>query len=336
MKAWMDRERYRRLLVLALLGLVLLGLMTSALLLGSRWYEPGDVLAVILGKDVSGVRFAVMGIRLPRMLAGLLVGLAFGLGGSTFQTLLRNPLASPDVIGITTASSLAAVFGILVLRISGLPLSVLAVVSGLAIALVLYLLGRGKQFSGGRLILVGIGFQALAQAGISWLMLGANQYDIPAAMRWLSGSLNGIRLEQIPPLLLVVLVAGGAILGLLGQLSLLELGDASATTLGLNTDLLRKVLLLAAVFLIGFASAISGPIAFVAFLAGPVAFGLLGPGPLRMVAAGLVGAILVLGADLVGQYALPDRYPVGVVTGLVGAPYLIYSLIKLNKAGRAT
>lgn len=329
------KKRTQHFVVLLGLGALTLLLMGTALLMGTTWYPLGDVAQVLLGRDIQGASFAIMGVRLPRMLAGLLVGIAFGMGGSTFQSMLRNSLASPDIIGITAGSSLAAVFGILVLHGSGFIVSVMAVAAGLLLSLLIFLLAQWGHFSGGRLILIGIGFQALAQAGISYLMIGANQYDIPAAMRWLSGSLNGVRLQQIPPLLIAVLGAGSIILGLLRSLSMLELGEASATTLGVRTHSLRRTLVIAAVILIAVASSISGPIAFVAFLAGPIAFRIIGPGPLRVLAAGFVGAILVLGADLLGQYAFENRYPVGVITGVLGAPYLVFSLIKLNKAGTA-
>lgn len=329
-------RRRTHLTILIALAAVLGALMGGALLLGARWYEPHDVLAVLLGQDIQGVSFAVRSVRLPRMLAGLLVGLAFGIGGSTFQTMLRNTLASPDIIGITAGSSLAAVFAILALHASGLAVSALSVVAGLGLSLLIFFLAQRGHFSGGRLILIGIGVQALSQAGISLLMVRANQYDIPAAMRWLTGSLNGARLDHIPPLAAAVLGGGILIAGLLQALSMLELGDDTATSLGVATQVLRGILVIGAVILIAVASSQSGPIAFVAFLAGPLAFRLVGPGPRRIMAAGLVGAILVLGADLAGQFAFSTKYPVGVITGILGAPYLIIALISMNKAGTAT
>jgi iron complex transport system permease protein len=291
------------------------------------------VLRVLLGEEIQGASFAIATIRLPRMLAGLLVGVAFGMAGSTFQTMLRNPLASPDIIGVTSGSSLGAVFCLLVLNISGTTVSLVSVISGLVIAVLIYLLAKIGHFSGGKLILIGIGIQAMLRAVISLLLLRASQHDVPAAMRWLSGSLNGIRMSSISMLFIVVAVFGTIIILLGRHLKILELGEQSAITLGMRTDMTRLLLVLSAVFLIAFSTAVTGPIAFVAFLAGPIATKLVGSGVSNELPAGLVGAILVLGGDLIGQFAFATKYPVGIITGILGAPYLILLLIRMNQKG---
>jgi iron complex transport system permease protein len=225
---------------------------------------------------------------------------------------------------------------ILVLKMSGAIVSVVAVISGLLVAVLIYMFSKVGSFSGGKLILVGIGIQAMLHAVISFLLLRASQYDVPAAYRWLSGSLNGIQMTSIPKIF-VVLVIFGLIIVLLGRhLKILELGEQSATTLGVRTDLTRLSLVLSAVFLIAFATAVTGPIAFVAFLAGPIATKLVGAGAPNEVPAGLVGAILVLGADLIGQFAFNTRFPVGVITGILGSPYLLVLLIRMNRTGGST
>jgi iron complex transport system permease protein len=269
------------------------------------------------------------------MLTGLFVGLAFGIAGNTFQTMLRNPLASPDIIGVTSGSSVAAVLCILVLHISGNAVSIAAVITGLFIAGLIYFLSKGGSFSGGRLILIGIGIQAMLNAVISFLLLKANQYDVPAALRWLSGSLNGMQMKDVTSLIVVVIIFGLAIIVLGRQLKILELGEPSAITLGVNTDRARLLLVLCAVFLIAFATAVTGPIAFVAFLSGPIAGRLVGRGSSNAIPSGLVGAVLVLGADIIGQFAFDIRFPVGIITGILGAPYLLYLLIRINRSGGA-
>jgi iron complex transport system permease protein len=140
-------------------------------------------------------------------------------------------------------------------------------------------------------------------------------------------------MSQIPGLALVV--AGfGLFIVLLGRhLKILELGEQSAITLGIRTDITRLLLILSAVFLIAFATAVTGPVAFVAFLAGPIAAKLVGIGAPNEVPSGLVGAILVLAADLIGQFAFGIRLPVGIITGILGAPYLLYLLIRMNRTG---
>lgn len=328
-----QKRRTRWIFLTSALLLLTLSLCFSMLLLGNTKYSLDIVIRVLFGEQIKGATFAIGTIRLPRMLAGLFVGLAFGMAGSTFQTMLRNPLASPDIIGVTSGSSVAAVFCILVLKVSGSIVSIAAVVSGLFVAGLIYVLSRGGSFSGGRLILIGIGIQAMLNAVVSYLLLRASQYDVPGALRWLSGSLNGMQMPEIPGLFLVVVVFGTIIILLGKHLKILELGEQSAITLGLRTDLTRVLLVLSAVFLIAFATAVTGPVAFVAFLAGPIATKLVGTGASNELPAGLVGASLVLGADIIGQFAFDIKFPVGVITGILGAPYLLFLLIRMNRRG---
>ena len=327
------RRQFRWALVTVLLGMLTLALCAAALLLGNTTYPPDTVFRVLLGEQIQGAAFAIGTLRLPRMLSGLLVGMAFGIAGSTFQTMLRNPLASPDIIGISSGSSAAAVFCILVLKVSGTLVSIAAVIAGILVAALIYVLSRGGSFSGGKLILIGIGVQAMLNAIISYLLLRASQYDVPGALIWLSGSLNGIRMTRIPVLFMVIAIFGMVIFLLGRHLKILELGEQTAVTLGVRTDLTRLLLILSAVFLIAFATAVTGPVSFVAFLAGPIAARLVGIGAPNELPSGLVGSILVLGADLIGQFAFDTRFPVGIITGILGAPYLLYLLIRMNRTG---
>jgi iron complex transport system permease protein len=329
------RRKTRWITVTFLLFAITLLLAGIMLVLGNIYYSPMVVFKVLLGEQIKGATFAIETLRLPRMLSGLLVGIAFGMAGNTFQTMLRNPLASPDIIGVTSGSSVAAVFCILILKISGNLVSAIAVISGLVVAGLIYALSKGGSFSGGRLILIGIGIQAMLNAVISFLLLRANQYDVPAALRWLSGSLNGIQMKNIPGLFLIVIIFGLLIIMLGKYLKILELGEQSATTLGLKTDQTRLLLVMSSVFLIAFATSVTGPVSFVAFLAGPIAIKLVGTGNSNVIPAGLVGSILVLSADLLGQFAFDTKFPVGVITGILGAPYLLYLLIRMNKKGGA-
>ena len=329
------RRRFRWMAVTILLVIFTLLLSGVMLVLGNTRYPISTVVKVLLGEQIQGASFAIGTLRLPRMLSGLLVGIAFGMAGNTFQTMLRNPLASPDIIGVTSGSSVAAVFCILVLKISGNLVSLAAVLSGLFVAALIYVLSKGGSFSGGRLILIGIGIQAMLNAVISFLLLRASQYDVPAAIRWLSGSLNGIQMKDIPVLFLVVVIFGFAIILLGKHLQILELGEEFAITLGLKTDQTRLLLMMSSVFLIAFATAVTGPVAFVAFLAGPIAGRLVGTGTPNAIPSGLVGATLVLGADIIGQFAFDIRFPVGIITGILGAPYLLFLLIRINRTGGA-
>lgn len=316
--------------ILIAIAIVLCGLM---LMLGNTIYPVKDVVGVLLGKEIQGASFTVGTLRLPRMLAGLFAGFAFGVGGYIFQTMLRNPLANPNVIGVTAGSSAAAVFCIIVLQANTIVVSIASVIGGLATVFIIYMLSRGTSFSIGRLILIGIGIQAMLNAFISYLMIIGRTQDIPTAMRWLSGSLNGVKLENMYPLILVVIVTLPIVLYYGNRLEMLELGEQAATSLGVDTNKTRILLMVSSVFMIALATATTGPIAFVAFLAGPIANRLVGVGFSNIIPAGLIGVILVLAADLIGQFAFTVRYPVGVITGIIGAPYLIYLLIRINRKG---
>lgn len=332
MKARQQRKR-RFVLTTSILVLLALALCATMLMLGNTIYPVKDVIAVLLGEEVNGATFAVGTIRLPRMLAGLFAGFAFGVGGYVFQTLLRNPLANPNVIGITAGSSAAAVFCIIVLHASNTVVSIASIVGGLGTTLFIYFLAKGTSFSIGRLILIGIGIQAMLNAFISYLMLIGKTHDIPTALRWLSGSLNGVKMETLTPLMIAVIVFTPLLLIFSKRLEMLELGEEMATTLGVNTNKTRILLIICAVLMIALATAVTGPIAFVAFLAGPIAKRLVGSNFSALIPAGFIGVILVLAADLIGQFAFTTRYPVGVVTGIIGAPYLIYLLIRINQKG---
>lgn len=326
-------RRKRLLWVSTILIFLLLFLSIASLIFGNTIYSISTIINVLFGKHITGATFAIKTLRLPRLLAGLFSGFAFGVAGSSFQRMLGNPLASPDIIGVTSGTTVAAVFCLLVLRISGSLVSVISVVFGLIIAFTIFILSRHGHYSGGRLILIGIGVQAILRSIISYLLLKASQYDIPGALRWLSGNLNTINIAKLSPLFIVVPICTLIIVLFGRQLRLLELGDAIAYTLGIHTDLVRIVLVINSVILIAFATAITGPIAFVSFISGPIASKLIRPGSPYEIPSGLVGAIVVLLADFIGQHMLFISLPVGVITGIIGAPYLIFLLLLMNKKG---
>lgn len=201
------RRRQRKSTVITLvLAVLVLMLAAFMMLYGNTIYTPRQVWDALNEVEGSAV-FTVKTLRLPRMLTAILAGFAFGMAGNTFQQLLGNPLASPDIIGVTSGASVAAVFGILVLKLPGSVVSLLAVASGLLVSCLIYLLAQGGGFSNARLILTGIGMQAFLNAIVSWLLLKASEYDVASALRWLSGSLNGVKLENVSLLAVVVIAA---------------------------------------------------------------------------------------------------------------------------------
>jgi iron complex transport system permease protein len=290
------------------------------------------VLRVVVGQEVPGASFTVGRLRLPRAIVAALIGAAFGMAGTLFQTMLRNPLASPDILGIGYGSSAAAVVAIGFFGAQGAAVSVVAVLAGLAVALLLYLLSWRHGVQGARLVLIGIALGTVLLAVIQWALTRIEVYRAAEALRWLSGSLSSAFWGDVPPLAVAMLVLTPAAFAMSRRLSVLQLGDDAAAALGVRPDRTRLLIVVVAVALISVATAAAGPVAFVAFLAGPIASRLL-PGAPLLAPAALVGALLVLAADLVGSNLLPTTFPVGVVTGAIGAPYLLWLLARSNRIG---
>lgn len=327
------RRARRRHAVIGGASALLLAGFALTLMLGQSFVAPQTVLRVLAGQDVPGASFTVGQLRLPRAVVAILAGLSFGLGGAAFQIMLRNPLASPDIIGISRGASVAAVLAIVVLDLDGPMVSVMAVIAGLAVAIAIHGLASRGGVAGTRLILVGIGVSAMLDSVIAWTLSRAPSWDLAEAMRWLTGSVNGAHLSQALPLLASLAVFGGLLVSRSRDLETLRLGDDTAAALGTDVAATGVAVIVAAVGLIAVATAITGPIAFVAFLSGPIAARILGPNGSVLIPAALVGAALVLVGDYAGQFLLPARFPVGVVTGALGAPYLIYLIVRMNRTG---
>ncbi|NHC43883.1 iron chelate uptake ABC transporter family permease subunit [Motilibacter sp. K478] len=327
------RRGRRRLVVAAVLAVLIVAAFLANVMLGRTFYAFPDVVRVALGEDVPGASFAVGRLRLPRAVLAVLAGACFGLGGVTFQTMLRNPLASPDLIGITAGASAAAAFAIVTLGLSGTDVSLVAIVASLGVALLIYVLSFRDGVHGTRLVLIGIGIAAMCVSITDYVLTRASQWDLQETLRWLSGSLNGVSWAEVLPTMGALVVLAPVLLAQSRNLGLLQLGDDAASALGVDVERTRVLVILAAVGLIAFATAATGPIAFVAFLSGPIAARIVGPGGSLLLPAALVGALLVLLADYCGQYAFDTRLPVGVVTGVLGAPYLVYLIVRSNRAG---
>jgi iron complex transport system permease protein len=330
------RRLRRRGVAIAGLAAAVLIAFALTLMVGRTFYGLDQVIPVLLGEPVPGAAFTVSELRLPRATLAVLAGFAFGVAGATFQTMLGNPLASPDILGVSSGAGAAAVFGIIVLGLNDSATSVFALAGALATAAAIFLLSNRGGFVGTRFILIGIGLASMLQSITSYMLARAAEWDIQRAMQWLTGSLSGASWEQLLPLALATAALLPVLLLGARSLELLRFGSDAATALGVPVGRARLVLIVAAVALLAFATAGSGPIMFVACMAGPSAARLTGPGSSTLVPAGLTGALLVLLADLVGQNLLGERYPVGVVTGVLGAPYLILLLIRMNRTGQTS
>lgn len=295
----------------------------------------GDVVAAVLGFGDPDSDFIIRTLRLPRALTAVLVGGAFGFSGAIFQSLARNPLASPDIIGITAGAAAAAVFAIVVLGAGSTVVSVGSLAGALLTAAAIYLLAYKRGVSSYRLVLVGIGVGAVLGSITSYLLTRAEIYAAQRAAVWLTGSLNGRGWEHVRPVGLAMVVLFPVVLVLARPLRALQLGDDTAKGLGVSVENSRAALIVVAVALAAVATASAGPVAFVAFVAAPIARRLV-RAPLTLVPAALTGALLVLASDLAARLAFaPTELPVGVVTGIVGAPYLLWLLARANKIGQA-
>jgi len=293
-----------------------------------------EVLPGMFGLGSSDSQFIIQELRLPRVLCGLLVGAAFGISGAVFQSMVRNELASPDVIGISTGAGTAAVL-VIVLGGAGAPsLSVAALVGALGTALVIYVLAYKRGVAGYRLILVGIGIQAGLASVTAYLLTRAQIEDVQRATVWLTGSLNGSSWEQVTPLAITVALLVPVLVVLANSLRALQLGDDAAKGIGVRVEPIRAALIIAAVALVAFGTAAAGPVAFVAFVSAPIARRMIGTGDVTLIPAALVGALLLISADLFARQGLGSlELPVGIFTGILGAPYLLWLLIQTNRAG---
>ncbi|WP_101525978.1 FecCD family ABC transporter permease [Nocardioides houyundeii] len=322
--------RRRTRLVVGGLAVALLLALAARVLLGDYTVTIPDFLRILGGQEIPGASFIVMESKLPRALLGAMVGAAFGLGGAIFQATLRNPLASPDILGISVGASAAALVAIIELDLAGLAVSGFAVVGAIGVALVIRLVAG--DIGGNRLVLIGVGLAAALLSVIHYLFTRADVYDAHVALRWLTGSVSSADWPTIRLLAAALVVVVPVVAWLARSLPVTELGPDTATALGVDRWR-SEALLLGAVVLVALAVAASGPVAFVAFLAGPIAR-VLNAGRTCLTGAALVGAVLVVGGDYVADYLIADvNFPVGVVTGACGAPFLLW-LIASGRTGR--
>ena len=326
-------RRRRRGIVLAALVLVTFGVFLARCLLGDFTVTIPDFVRILRGEhvDVPAANYIVMESKLPRALACLLAGAVFGACGAAMQSLVRNPLASPDVLGISLGSSTAAVFCTTILGWSGAGVTGAAIAGGLAVSAVILGMARGQT---PRMILVGIALAAALQSLIQWILLESNAYQAQDAMAWLAGSVSAVSWPQITRLAVVGALVLVVLAALAHWLRVLEMGRPLAIGLGVPDGFVRAVTFGVVVIGVAVTTSVCGPISFVALLAGPISRRLMGR--TAIVAAALVGAIITIAGDYVGAYLVPgdNKLPVGVITGLAGAPVLAWLLLTSQRPPR--
>ncbi|MFE7316319.1 FecCD family ABC transporter permease [Streptomyces sp. NPDC057555] len=317
--------------------LLALALAAAVALIGTGDYPmtPSEVLATLTGGGTAGQEFIVHELRLPRVLVGLLVGTAFGIAGAVFQTVSRNPLGSPDMLGLSQGSSVGALVVLVWLHGGTTAVAAGAVVGGVVTGLAIFLLAWQRGIHGYRFVLVGIGAAAMLYAVVLYLLTKSTLYDAARATTWMTGSLSGRDWSQVWPLAAVCGVLVPVVLLHARPLRMLEMGDDAAAALGVRTERVRVTALLAAVVLVAAGTAAAGPIAFVALTAPQLARrATRSPGP-NLLPAALMGAALLVGADWAAQRLFgADQLPVGVLTGVLGGGYLLWLLVAERKAGR--
>ncbi|MEU2659193.1 iron chelate uptake ABC transporter family permease subunit [Streptomyces sp. NPDC007325] len=319
------------------LGLILLTLGLGVVLVGTGDFPmtPAEVVDTLLGRGTVLQEFAVMELRLPRVLVAILVGGALALGGAVFQSISRNPLGSPDVIGFGQGATVGALTVIVLFQGSAVATALGAVAGGVVTGAAIYLLAWKRGVHGYRLVLVGIGAAAMLTSVIHYLITKADLVDATRATVWMTGSLEGRDWTQFWPLLAVCCVLVPLVLGHGRALRMLEMGDDAAYALGVKVERTRIVLMASAVLLVAVATSAAGPIVFVSLSAPQLARRLTrAPGPNLAVSA-VLGSALLLGADWIAGNAFGERtLPVGVITGILGGCYLLWLLVSERKAGR--
>ncbi|SDI07794.1 iron complex transport system permease protein [Sinosporangium album] len=321
----------RRLRVLAV-GAALTAALTAATIyaIGTGEFDiaPADVIATLLADGSKAHEFIIETLRLPRVFTALLVGAALGMAGAVFQSLTRNPLGSPDIVGFTTGAGTGALIQILVIGGGMAAVATGALLGGLLTSLAVYLLAYRGGVQGYRLVLVGIGVNGGLVATNAYLVARAEFAESQVAVTWLAGNLNGRTWEHVNLLALTLAALIPLTLALGRRLTLLELGDHVATGLGIRVERARLTLILTGVALAAMATVAAGPVPFVALAAPQLARRLTrAPGP-GLVPAALMGALLLLLGDLLAQRLLaPTLLPVGVMTGTLGGLYLAWLLV---------
>ncbi|MCG3731746.1 FecCD family ABC transporter permease [Vibrio cincinnatiensis] len=315
---------------LLLLTLLVVLLAAYALTIGRYTISMPDLWQVIIGQGSSVQERIVWNIRLPRIVTAVFVGAALGVSGGIFQSVSRNALGSPDVIGFTTGAATGAIAQIVLFEQGPVQVALAAIVGGMVTAVAVYLLSRKAGVVGGyRLILTGIGIGSVLSALNGLMLVKGNIDNAVTANLWLAGSLHARTWLHAIPVMVGMLLLVPVVMLLAKPLAMIEMGDDLAIQLGIRVEHIRLVMLLMAVVLAAIATGSAGPIAFIALAAPQLISRLLRVSQLPVYGCAVMGALLMVVADLITQLQpLNLTLPIGRMTGIVGGFYLLWLLTR--------
>lgn len=331
---WSWRFSLKDIVIAFILFLLVISLAFFALTTGKFPIEFSTLIDIVVGQSEGGIKEKiVIDIRLPRLLTAMGVGAALGISGAIFQSISRNVLGSPDVIGFTTGAATGALLQIIIFNGTVVDIAISTLIGGMATALIVYLLSlKNGVMSGYTMILIGIGVGAILHAFNSLLLVKGNIDNAIMANLWLAGSLNARTWQHVYPTFIGLLLLVPLVVFYAKSLTLMEMGDDMAQQLGVNVGRVRWVMIFSAVLLASLATASAGPIAFVALAAPQLVIRLSHSGKLPIVGSALMGALLLLSADVLSQRLPIDvTMPVGLMTGVIGGLYLLWLLTKKQR-----
>ena len=321
-----------------IVGFILLALSLAvavvSLRLGKFPVTAQEVIDALQGQGRKIVQVVVVKWKLPRIVLGLVAGLALGVAGAVFQTITRNPLGSPDLIGFSTGAQTGILVSVLLLPGSMLSASLASFIGGAAVGAVTYLVSLRGGFTGLRFILVGIAISSMLVSVNRWLLVRVDDDEGLGALKAITGTLGAARWPVVAPTCLAIGVTVALILLASRHLQVLSLGEQVATILGSPTRRVSAVLILLGTVLVAVVTMAAGPIGFVALVAPHLARLLTGSPQSPLLVSGLTGSLLMVGADLLSQLVL-ESMPVSVVTNAVGGLYLMVALTVAARGRRS-
>lgn len=322
------RVHRRGLLVGCVLIALIMLVVIASLASGSYQIPIPEALRALRGEGEDMVRMIVVEWRLPRVLLAVLLGAALGMSGAIFQSLTRNPLGSPDIIGFAAGSYTGALIVILLLSGGYYEVAAGALTGGVITAVAVYLLAWRNGMQGFRLIIVGIGISAMLSAFNGWMMKVADLNVAMSAAIWGAGSLNGLGFDQLVPVIIVLFIIMPLTMLFARPMRQLEMGDDAARASGVNINRTRASLMILGVALTAIVTAAAGPISFIALAAPQIARRVTRSAGVALIPSALTGSGLLAVADYAAQHAFETQLPVGIMTVSIGGIYFLWLLVK--------